>query len=108
MLMGSNHYNSCHHSALVFPVKSKENVLKWITTNAYENYQNIKILNMWNMYSQYVRYKILTAETLRTSGHTDALERKGDTDSHCQRYMVKRYRIPKHTSLEKCYIFFFL
>lgn len=90
--MGSTHYNSCHHSALVFPVKSKENVLKWITTSAYENYQNVKIMSMWNMYSQYVRYEILTAETLRTSGHTDALERREDTDSHCQCYMVKQYR----------------
>ena len=49
---------------------------------------------MWNMYSQYVRYKILTAETLRTSGHTDALERRGDTNCHCQRYVVKQYRKP--------------
>jgi len=56
------------------------------------------------MYSQYVRYKILTAETLRTSGHTDALERRGDTNCHCQRYVVKQYRKPwpEHTSLEKC------
>jgi hypothetical protein len=55
MLMGSTYYKSSHHSALVFPVKSKENFLKWIATNAYENYQNVKILNMWNMYSQCVR-----------------------------------------------------
>ena len=94
MLVGSTHYNSCRHSALVLPVKSKQNVLKWITTNAYENYGNVKLLNIWNMYSQYVRYEILIAETLRTSGHTDALERRGDTNSHCQCYVVKQYRKP--------------
>jgi hypothetical protein len=49
---------------------------------------------MWDMYSQHVRYKIHTAETLRTSGYTEALERRGDTDSHCQRYVVKQYRKP--------------
>lgn len=90
--MGSNHCNSCHHSALVFPVKSKENVLKLITTNAYEYYHTVKILSMWKMYSQYVRYEILTAETLRTSGHKDALERRGDTDFHRQCYVVKQNR----------------
>jgi hypothetical protein len=94
MLMGLTHYNSCHHSALVFPVKSKENVLKWITTNANENYQTIKIMNMWNRYSQYVRHEILTAETLRTRGHTDALERRGDTDNQSQCYVVKQDRKP--------------
>jgi len=49
---------------------------------------------MWDIYSQYERYEILTAETLRTSGHTEALERRGDTDGHCQCYMVKQYRKP--------------
>jgi hypothetical protein len=77
MLTGSTYYNSCHHSTLVLPVKSKENILKWIATNAYENNQTIKILNMWNTCSQYVRYEILTTETLRTSVHTDAFEGKG-------------------------------
>jgi len=90
--MGSTPDNSCHHSELDSPVKSKENVLKWITTNAYENYRNVKLLNMWNTYGQYVRYKILIADTLRTSGHTDALERKGDTDSDCHCHVVKQYR----------------